>query len=150
MNFGFRSTIKSLFNVKSWLGWDSLVQNGVWIRSIYGKLVEQPVVSDRKETFNEACERYGYTPEFLAQQIVQFEKAAILYFSLLCLGVLYMAWLFFHHRWLAFFVMIPLNFMLFSFYFRESFWLMQIRQKRLGMGFRDWLNIVVLRNEQTG
>lgn len=146
MNFGFRSTVKSLFNFKSWIGWGSLVQNGTWIRDMYGQLLRPQVTSPVRETFEEACARYGYTPEFLRHQEVQFEKAATLFLGILCAGLLYMGWLFYKDKLLAGIVMIPLNFMLFSFYFRESFWLMQIRHKRLGMGFRDWLRIIVLRN----
>lgn len=149
MRFGFRSTVKSLFNVKSWIGWDILVHNGSWIRAMYQDLlrpVSGPVV---KETFEEACERYGYTPDFLKHQEGQFEQAAGVYLGFLVMGIAYMAWLLYYKKHLAFFVMIPLNFMLFAFYFRESFWLMQIRQKRLGMTFRDWVNIVVLKHGRT-
>lgn len=148
MKFGFRSTVKSLFDVKSWIGWKSLAQNGAWIRGMYGDLLRPVYVNPVKETFDEACKKYGYTPEFLKHQEAEFQKAAYIYSALMCMGLLYMFWLVYKQKTLATFVMLPLNFMLFSFYFRESFWLMQVRQKRLGMTFKDWLSIVVLGNEK--
>lgn len=146
MKLGFLSTVKSLFNVKSWLGWNNLVQNGVWIRKMYTGLSKQYAENPVKETFEQACQRYGYSADFLKSQELQFSQAATLYLVMLGFGILYMSWLLVKQKLMAFFVMIPLNFMLFAFYFRESFWLMQIRQKRLGMNFKDWLNIVVLQN----
>lgn len=149
MKFGFRSTVKSLFDVKSWMGWKSLAQNGAWIRGMYGDLLRPAHTQTVKETYEEACQRYGYTPEFLKRQEAEFQRAAYIYLALLGAGFVYMFWLIYNHKTLASVVMIPLNFMLFSFYFRESFWLMQIRQKRLGMTFKNWLSIVVLGNEKT-
>jgi intracellular multiplication protein IcmV len=146
MRFGFRSTVKSLFDVKSWMGWRSLAQNGAWIRGMYSDLLRPVHTETVKETFEDACQRYGYTPEFLKHQQLEFQKATHVYLALLGAGCLYMFWLIYKQKILASFVMLPLNFMLFSFYFRESFWLMQIRQKRLGMTFKDWLSIVVLGN----
>lgn len=150
MKFGFRATFRSLFNVKSWLGWNLLVQQGAWIQGMYQGLLRPPQVSSVKETFEEAVARHGYTPDFLKQQEANFSLAATVYLAVLTVGIMYLAWLMFKKQYMAATVMVPLNFMLFSFYFRESFWLMQIRHKRLGMGFQDWLNIVVLGNEQKG
>jgi|AntRauTorckE5430_2_1112549.scaffolds.fasta_scaffold00008_10 hypothetical protein len=149
MKFGFRSTFKSLFNVKSWIGWSAISQNGVWIRDMYGNLLRPVNTSPVKETYEQACERYGYTPDFLLHQMQQFKKAVTVYLALFGVGIVYMLWLYYQQKWMAAVVMLPLNFMLFSFYFRESFWLMQMRQKRLGMNFKDWFNIVVLRNGKT-
>lgn len=147
MKFGFRSAFKSLFNVKSWVGWESLSQNGSWIRGMIQSLMRVPNKSTVSETFEEACQKYGYTPEFLEEQAAKFCLAAKVYLVFLGAGVGYLLWLWHHQYWAAMIVMFPLNFMLFALFFRESFWLMQIRQKRLGMSMRDWFNITVLRNE---
>ena len=147
MKFGFRSAFKSLFNVKSWVGWDSLSQNGNWIRGMVRSLMRTPAKSPVSETFEEACEKYGYTPEFLKEQAEKFRLASKVYLAFLSAGVGYLVWLWHKKHWAAMIVMFPLNFMLFALFFRESFWLMQIRQKRLGMSMRDWFNITVLRNE---
>jgi len=147
LKFGFRSTFKSLFNVKSWVGWDSLSQNGSWIRGMLRGIMRGAQKSTVSETFEEACQKYGYTPEFLVEQEQRFAKAAKVYLAFLAAGFCYMIWLYVKQHYAAFIVMAPLNFMLFALYFRESFWLMQIQQKRLGMSMRDWFNITVLKNE---
>ena len=146
MKFGFRSTFKSLFNIKSWIGWDSLSKNTSWIHGLFVQLLRPPQSDQIKETYDEACARYGYTPEFLAKQQASFQMAARIYLGMLIIGFTYMAWLYIKKHRLATLLMIPVNFMLFSLFFRESFWLMQLRQKKLGMTFKDWVHIVVLNN----
>lgn len=147
MKFGFRSTFKSLFNVKSWIGWHTLSQNGSWISQMVRGLAKVPQKNQVSETFAEACEKYGYTEEFLMEQADKFQLAARIYLVFLGIGVAYLGWLFIHQHYAASIVMLPINFMLFSLFFRESFWLMQIKQRRLGMTMREWFNIVVFRNE---
>lgn len=146
LKFGLKSTFKSLVNVKAWVGWRSLSTNGRYVASLYSKLLTAPTVSPVKETFEEAQKKYGYTEEFLAQQLQQFRFAARLYLVVFCGGLLYLAWLCFYKYYMGAIVMVPMNFMLFSFYFRESFWAMQIERRRLGMSAIDWFKFVVLKN----
>ena len=143
---GFKSTFKSAFNFKSWVGWDSLSQNSSWIRNMYKSLLRLPNQTNVKETFEEAIEKYGYTPEFLEEQKNRFQLASRIYLAMLMVGICYMAWLFFKKRWMAFVVMGPINFLIFSFFFRESFWYMQMQHQKLGMTMQDWFQYTVLRN----
>ncbi len=146
MKFGFRSTFKSLFNVKSWIGWETVSQNGSWIQGMFTSIIRRPKQSSIKETYDEACERYGYTPDFLINQENGFRKASLSYLGVFFVGLGYMGWLYYKQHRLAAGIMIPINFMLFSLFFRESFWLMQLRHKKLGMTLRDWISFVVLKN----
>ena len=143
---GFKSTFKSAFNFKSWIGWDSLAQNSSWIRSMFTALVKVQKTATVKETFEEAVKKYGYTPDFLAEQSDKLRLAARIYGSALGLGITYMVWLFYKKLWMAFIVMGTINFLIFSYYFRERFWLMQIQHKKLGMTMQDWFRYTVLRN----
>ena len=143
---GFKSTFKSAFNFKSWIGWHSLAQNSSWIRSMFQALVKTPEKSDKVETFEEAVSKYGYTPEFLSEQSEKLLLASRVYLAALVAGFCYMLWLYAHKQWMAFIVMGPVNFLIFSFYFRESFWLMQIKHRKLGMSMHDWFRYTVLRN----
>lgn len=93
MKFGFRSTVKSLFDVKSWMGWKSLAQNGAWIRGMYGDLLRPAHTQTVKETYEEACQRYGYTPEFLKRQEAEFQRAAYIYLALVYQLILEAVWL---------------------------------------------------------
>ena len=146
MKFGFRSTFKSMFNVKSWIGWESVSQGGSWIQSLFAAMLQRPKQSLVNETYQEACEKYGYTPEFLEKQEKGFLQASQIYFGVFCVGIGYMTWLAIRHYTLAAAIMIPINFMLFALFFRESFWHMQLKQKKLGMTFQNWISIVVLKN----
>ena len=57
MRFGFRSAFRSLFNVKSWMGWSLLVQQGSWILHMYQGLLRPQKVTTAAETFEEAIAR---------------------------------------------------------------------------------------------
>lgn len=138
MRFGFKSTFKSLFNVRSWIAWDSLRDNASFIRQSYGQIIRGRPHKFEKQTFHEAVEKYGYTEEFLVSQCEQFERAARAYLCAFTAGIFYTAWLFVKQAHITALVMLPFNFMLFSFYFKESFWAMQIRRRKLGLSFKDW------------
>ncbi|MCP8352357.1 hypothetical protein [Candidatus Synchoanobacter obligatus] len=148
IKFGLRSAFKSLFHVKSWVGWDSLAKNGSFIRQLLNSLFNANAQSAVQETFEEAVSKYGYTPEFLANQEANFQRAARVYLGFFAIGAVYMLWLLIKKKWLASFVMVPINLMMFSFYFRESFWQMQLRRKKLGMTAKEWFHETVLGYDQ--
>lgn len=144
--FGFRTAFKSLFHFKSWMSWSTLRQNARVISSMYKDVLTPQKMPVKVETFEEAMQRYGYSEQFLQAQMQQFSKAARFYLALLGLGFCYSLWLYTKGYWTAFVVMLPFNLMLFSFYFRESFWRLQIKKRKLGMSFKDWFRITVLGN----
>ena len=146
VKLGFRSTFKSMFNVKSWIGWESVSQSGSWIQSLFTAMLKRPNRPMVQETYQEACEKYGYTKEFLEKQEKGFLQASQIYLGVLCVGLGYMAWLMAKHHTVAALIMVPINFMLFALFFRESFWHMQLKHKKLGMTFQNWVSIVVLKN----
>jgi len=36
------------------------------------------------------------------------------------------------------------SFLIFSYFFREHFWLVQIRKRKFGLGFWDWIKYLVV------
>ena len=78
--------------------------------------------------------------------VVRVVQASQVYFGAFCIGIAYMSWLLLKQKVLAGTIMVPINFMLFALFFRESFWYMQLKHKRLGMKFKDWISFVVLNN----
>ncbi len=140
MRFGFRSTFKSLFNVRSWIAWDSLRGNASFIHNAYKAVLSAKPSLSKPQTFSEAVKQYGYTDDFLAKQYEKFLFASRIYLCALVLGCIYLGWLVYSQAYLSAAVMVPFNFLLFSFYFRESFWAMQVQKRKLGLSFSDWVN----------
>jgi hypothetical protein len=140
MRFGFRSTFKSLFNVRSWIAWNSLRDNASFIRGAYQSILKSKPKYAKPQTFSEAVQQYGYTEEFLKQQHEKFLFASRAYLCALTVGCSYLGWLAYTQAYLSAAVMLPFNFLLFSFYFRESFWAMQVEKRKLGLSFIDWVN----------
>ena len=141
--FGFKSRVKSLFNVTGWVGLNSIKEHGSLIRVLFKSVMSRPMVGgDSTQTFDEAIEKHNLTEVDLASREKHFMQMSYIYGIILCLGVSYWLYLGIAGKWSAFVMMFSFNFMIFSFYFRESFWLMQLRERKLGMTFRDWLKKV--------
>lgn len=141
--FGFKRRVKSLFNLTGWVGLNSIKEHGSLIRSLFSNVMARPKASSEKmRTFDEAVEKFNLTEADLAAREKHFMQMSYIYGIILILGVSYWLYLGFAGKWSAFVMMFSFNFMIFSFFFRESFWLMQLKQRKLGMSFKDWLKRV--------
>lgn len=136
---GFRFWTKSMFNVSRWLGWQDLRSNASNIHQLYQMLFTIPTRPVFRETFEQAIERMGLDEAHLAEVKLAYFRRANLFLALLVLGLVYHVYLLFHQQWMASFVMISIDFMLFAFWFREHFWYTQMRVRRLGLTFKEWL-----------
>lgn len=108
-------------------------------KSIVFDLVK-PKGSGVIETYEEAMERLALTNDDIAQRKKEFHQ---LFLSFMCIGfavVVYGAYmLFMGHPWLTLISML-LSLYAFANAFKFHFWLYQIKQKRLGCTFKEWLN----------
>ncbi len=144
-SFGFRSTFKSMFDVKTWISWKSIARNGRVIKESYATVFAKPKQST-PESFEEAVKKYGYNDGFLIKQKERFLQASRIYLAFFVAAIIYTVWLVVYKYYVSSLLMLPFSFMLFSFYFRESFWYMQIHHRRLGMTMKDWFKFTVLDN----
>ena len=140
--FGFKNRVKSLFNLTGWLGFNSIKEHGSLIRGLFSSVMRRPRSGDLTESFEDAVARYGLTDSDIAAREKHAMQMAYIYGAVLFLGLGYWLYLWIAGNWSAFVMMLSFNFMIFSFFFRESFWLMQLRERKLGMTFRDWLKRV--------
>tara|TARA_A100001015_G_scaffold218397_1_gene245493 strand:+ start:6843 stop:7277 length:435 start_codon:yes stop_codon:yes gene_type:complete len=138
---GFKNRLKSLFNLSAWLGVSSLYSGAVFIRKLFTQITDRNYVSDVKhESFDEAVKFYNLSEEELEKRKEHFKLMSWIYGIMLLSGIAYNVYLGVKHNWTSFFMMLSFNFMLFSFFFRENFWYFQIRERKLGLTFMDWLN----------
>lgn len=136
---GLRFFSRSIFDVPRWIGWQSLKNNAGSISRMYHSLIRMPEKSNFSESYEEAIIRMNLSKEDLERSQAHYRKTANFYFTLFLCGLGYHFYLIFNHYWVSAFVMISFDLMLFSFWFKESFWLMQITKKQLGLSFKDWL-----------
>ena len=138
---GLKFFSRSIFNVPRWIGWESLRNNASNIGQMYRSLFKSSSEPGVHETFEEAVVRMQLTAKDLQEAENAYLMKSRFYLVMLALALSYHVYLIYQHYWASALVMLSFDFMLASFYFRESFWLTQIRQRRLGLTFKEWLCI---------
>lgn len=136
---GFRFWARSVFNVPRWVGWDDLRRNAANISTLCRHLFRYKASVAYRESFEEAVARMGLSEEDIMGLARAFQRRAWLFLTVFFLSLLYHAVLIYYHRWEAAIVMLSIDFMVWAFWFREHFWYTQIKQRRLGLSFKEWL-----------
>lgn len=127
---------------KKAMGFGGLKKNAQGIRAIASGLVvtQRPV---REETFEEALIRLNLTEQDIEKRESEFKRLVII-FALIGLGVLlYFIYAVTQKAWIASLGSIGIFLVVLAQLFRYHFWLFQIRQKRLGCTFKEWLRDLV-------
>ncbi len=140
--YGFRYFTRRFLNIPRWMGSESLRSTAGYIRRLSRGLTESKQQSV-KETFEEAVERLKLSEEDIQSRLKDYQRLAKIYFCLLVIAFVYFLYLVFHGYWVATIMMMTFMLLMFSFYFRESFWAVQIQQRRLGLTFKEWLFFVL-------
>ena len=142
--YGIKRYVKSAFNVGGWLGYKSLSSNASFIKSMFKNLLSRPHKElTINETFEEARLRMGLSEDEISERCQHFLNMSRVYGSILLMGIIYLLYLASQKQWVATIMMLSFNCMMFSFYFRESFWHIQLRDRRLGITFKDWMRGII-------
>ncbi len=137
------ATVKRMIDVPTWIGYKEIVET---TKSI-GQLIKDtftPQKSERTETFEEALKRLNLTEKDVKQRIKTFTFLSIfwLLIAIFVLGYgVYMADI---GSWLSFIASFSISLVCLTQAFRFHFWLYQMKQRRLGCTFREWLNANVI------
>ena len=143
---GIRNHIKSTFNLSQWIVKDALVGGYKRIQDLYKQVRGQRgQVLIPGESFDQACERLKLTQAALNQKMRYYKNTSALYGLFFLFSLCYWLMLVFKGLWVTVFMATAYCFLLFTFFFRESFWYMQIKKRKLGMSFTDWLKFMTFR-----
>lgn len=136
--FGFKKRVKSLFNVGRWIGVQSIRENGRLIRSLFHVVVQKPDRPTEVRSFEEAVEHFQLDEASIENRQTHFKHMSWIYGIIFFFGIAYDAYLIWRGQWGPIIMMTSFNFMIFAFFFRESFWYLQMRERQLGLTFKDW------------
>lgn len=136
--------ISKVFSPSQWMGYDSLRQNGLLIGRIFRRSMGQDKTKKLQGLSFEQCKaHFNLTDADI--EIKMKNMLQILWFCLilaaLCLA--YSIYLFIAAKVLAGFVTLILMGVMLSYAFREHFNYFQMKQRRLGCTFKQWLNFVL-------
>ena len=133
-----KKIIKPAVDVPKWIGYRQLVKSN---RLFFGfiKKFFIPDQAKTEESFEEALLRLKLTPADLIQRSKEFTRLMKVWIFLFFLSISYGIYLFYNHDFRGFFPCLGISIIILTQIFRYHFWLFQIKQRRLGCGFRDWL-----------
>ena len=130
------------FNVYQWAGTKSLVDSGRNIRSLYTAMVHVKKPT-RRETFAQAVARLGLTADDIKKKQQQYRLTSSIFGVFFIFGVVYSCLLFYRKDYVTTVMAIAYSMLMFAFFFRESFWYMQIKQRTLGKTVFDWARFLL-------
>ena len=133
-----RGTFKRFFDVSSWLGTAEIKRNTNNIRGMVKDLFTVKK-AERRETFSDAVARYNLNKQDLLEKQNEFFKVSMVYFALFICDVVYAVYLYFNSRYMPALMAFAFSFVLFSMFFRQHFWYTQIKHRRLGFTFQQWV-----------
>ena len=133
-----RKFIKTFLNIPKWTGSAYLLSSARSIKSLAKSLftVKKP---EFEETFEEAIARLNLSEEALQKRQKNYLITAACYFICAVFMFAYMIYLIKLQHIMASISALSLTLVLLAFFFRDHFWYTQIKQKKLGLSFSDWL-----------
>ena len=133
-----RGSFKRFIDVGSWLGVEEIKRNTGNLKDLATSLftVDKP---ERKESFEEAMRRYNLKNSDIEERKEQFFRVAMLYLFIFFCMLLYALYLYLHGLYRPTFMALAFACVLFSMFFREHFWYTQLKHKRLGFTFTEWV-----------
>jgi intracellular multiplication protein IcmV len=139
---GFKKTFGTGLNPKQWVGSDQLKKDSKTLAKMVGSVLKRSKKAAKtKETFEEAVSRFNLTPDDIKKRMKSAKEIVMILLVASAFLVVYAVyqWFFLGH-FIAGFTCLILTVLTLSYAFREHFHLFQMRQRRLGCSYKEWLN----------
>ncbi len=133
-----RRSMKSIFDVKRWVAWDDVKSTGKGVWRL-GKDLFEPQVAEHHETFDEAVERMQMTEKDIAERKRGFLRLAIIYLVMAFALFMYALYIFIGGYFFTGILCLTLTALILVYAYKEHFWYTQIKHRRLGLTFKEWL-----------
>lgn len=135
---GLKRFAKPYIDFPRWMQWSKLRVYGKDIKSLADNLFSFKNNEQQKESFNQACKRFGLTEKELLERLQGLKR--ILIFNLVAgfLVFIYSIYLFSLGYFRGGASGIAVTSTILAFAFRQHFWMTQIRLGQLGLSFKDW------------
>ena len=140
----FRATGKVMglmfnFRVDKWLGYKNLKNTSFSLVATI-KYIFTVQNANIRESFAESLHRLNITEQDLIKKRQQFYHLMLCYLLMSAMMTIYAIYLAFNGMILSFITSLALTCLCLCHYFRYSFWLFQIKHKKLGCSLKEWLN----------
>jgi intracellular multiplication protein IcmV len=136
---GIKKIIKPFVDVPKWIGYRQLVKSNCSLTALFKKFFI-PEKAHTQESFAVALQRLNLKESDLIQRRREFTRLMWIWIFLFFVTIAYSVYLFMGHSLRGFFPSLAISFIILTQIFRYHFWIFQIKQRRLGCNFRDWLS----------
>ncbi len=136
----FKVSRKTFFNPSAWFAYDVLQTQHQVIKENFRSVftIDKPA---REETFEEAIQRLGLTEEDVKQRMSSSIRFAVIFFITGLLLFFYAFYLLFRYKYILPWLMgVAASGILFAQAFKFHFWFSQMRERKLGLTFSEWLD----------
>lgn len=131
--------LKTFINVRGWLGWDFIKQQTLLVIALI-KAIFIPTPHGQAETFEEAQKRFDLKDEDLKSLGTSYFRFAIFYFILGLILILSSIYLLISGTFAGFILALAFSAYLFGQAFQNHFWYFQIKNRKLGLTYEEWLH----------
>jgi intracellular multiplication protein IcmV len=138
---------KPFFNFKGWLGWNEIERGGTAIKTM-AKDLFIPKEAIRTESFEESLIRLNLTEADILKQIKNFQRLFITFLIASFSLFFYAFYMLFNEAYTASLACFGLTAFLLAQTFRYHFWWFQMKRRKLGCSFREWLQGLLHLNEE--
>lgn len=140
-----RSISKFFFNPRAWGSYDEVSSATKTTFGLFKRLFSRFSREVRRETYDEAISRLGLTDKQIEARRKTFFYSALVYLLFAFGFFVYFAYLLFNLHLLSAFLTFLLVVLMLLTGYREHFWYMQMKKKKLGCNFKDWLEFAFKR-----
>lgn len=141
------SRVKSFFvsfvNVKKWISYDELTSNTKNVFGMYKRLVYKKPTTIIQESFEESIKRQGLTELDLAKRKRYLFWASLMYGVIAIVLTIYGTILLIEAHILSGLMNYVLAALMYLYAYRENLWFMQIKLRKLGCNFNDWIAFIL-------
>jgi intracellular multiplication protein IcmV len=134
---GVKKVAKPFVDVPRWIGYDQLKGFTGWLAGLIKRTftIQQAA---HTETFEESMVRLKLTEQDLIQRVKEFKRLMIFWLVAFIMVLGYAAYQVGMGAWGSFILSLSIAFLTLSQVFRYSFWVFQIRHRKLGCTLREW------------
>jgi intracellular multiplication protein IcmV len=148
---GIGRVVKPLVNFPVWMGLSRLRENNQKLGRLAKSVLTPTKVDVHRETFEAAVERLGLDEPMIQARQFYFKRLAIVYLLIAIALLGYAFYLLIIVGALIGFLMVLIAIWIaLALAFKQHFWYTQMKARRLGLSFREWLSITLRITKRVG
>ncbi|MBP9721545.1 MAG: type IVB secretion system protein IcmV [Gammaproteobacteria bacterium] len=135
-----RKFLASLYNVKKWVGYDSIKEGANVLIKSYRTITSPEAMRTKypTEKFQNAVERLNLSETDVAEIESGYFRNFFVFFFIGVIIAAYSIYRFYLGHWLSGWISLMMTIVLFTFSLASHFWYFQVKNRKLGCTMKEW------------